>query len=454
MQDPTQRDERNRLSLWHLSWPIGIEMLLQFLMGAVDTVMVSRLGDDSVSAVGVSNQVIVSGITIFALINAGIGVVVARKWGGGLKDQARRTAVLAVQANFVMGLVASLAFLFGSSAILGYMHTPDSVVPLAESYLTVVGANTIIVLLHTVINAVVRSTGNTKSPMYITLGMNGLHLVLNYALIFGIGFFPEMGIQGTALSTTISRIAALAISGWLLWRTFRPHWVAKEWFAIDRGLLREVMRIGVPVSVTAISWGYSQVILISIVSRMGATSLASFTYIQTTQQFIWVIASAIGGGLQIRVGQLFGAGRHDEVERSLGKAIRIGTGLCLLVSAAVYLLGTPILSLFTSNSEIKEISLPILALFVGYQPLRVIGYCISGSLNVVGEARFVAAFSVLGMWVFSAGGAYVLGEMAGWGLMGVFLALLADEAVRSGAFLFRWKQRNKSLYYSRKQLSS
>ncbi|MFC5529698.1 MATE family efflux transporter [Cohnella yongneupensis] len=440
-----QQERRNTLSLWMLSWPIGIELLLQFLMGAVDTGMVSRLGDDSVSAVGLSNQVILSGMTLFSMINAGIGVVIARKWGGERKDEARRTSVLAVQANAVMGLIASIVFLFGASSILRLMGTPDSVRPLAESYLSIVGANTVIVLLHTVINTIVRNTGNTRSPMYVTLGMNGLHLALNYMLIFGVGMFLEMGIQGTAISTTISRIAALAVSVLLLWHTFRPHWVAKEWLRLDRPLLREVMQIGVPVSFTAISWGYSQVILISVISSMGAASLAAYSYIQTIQQFIWVIAAALGTGLQIRIGQLYGAAKHGEVNKSLSRATGVGVGLCLLVSAILFGMGEPILSLFTADAGIKRICLPILALFIGYQPLRVIGYCVSGSLNVVGEARFVAALSVFGMWALTAGGAYVLGVTAGWGLMGAFVALVCDEVVRSAAFLIRWRRRSRAL---------
>jgi putative MATE family efflux protein len=436
-----QPDHHRKLSIWHLSWPIAIELLLQFLMGTVDTLMVSRVGDEAVSAVGVSNQVIQSTLTIFALINAGIGIVVARKWGRGLKDDARRTSILAVQSNLVMGLIASLVFFFLGAHLLSYMHTPSEVVPYARPYLTIVGANTIIVLLHSVINAVVRSTGNTKGPMYITVGMNGLHLVLNYMFIFGAWGFPEMGIQGAALSTTISRIAAVSLSAWLLWKTFHPHWRSKEWLQFNRPLLKEVMKIGIPVSVTAVSWGYSQIIILSLISQMGAASLAAYAYTQTIQQFPWIIATAIGGGLQIRIGQLYGARRFKEVNRSLFQALWPGIGLSLAAAAAIYLGGNLILSLFTKDTAIVRISMPILALCMLWQPLRVIGFCSSGSLNVIGEAKFVAVLSVIGMWATASGGAYLFGQVAGFGLFGVYMALLLDEILRTSFFLYRWKSR-------------
>ncbi|WP_239618628.1 MATE family efflux transporter [Cohnella mopanensis] len=435
-------EQENKLSLWHLAWPIGIELLLQFLMGAVDTVMVSRIGDEAVSAVGVSNQVIQSALTVFALINAGISVVVARKWGGRLREEARKTAVLGVQANLVMGLIGSLLFFFGTSAVLRYMNTPEDVVHYASPYLTFVGSMTIIVLLHFVINAVVRSTGNTRGPMYITIGMNLLHLVLNYVLIFGALGFPEMGIQGAALSSMISRFAALLVSAWLLWRTFHPHWRMREWFKLEIPLLKEVLQVGLPVTFTAVSWGYSQIIVLALISRMGTTTLASYTYIQTIQQFTWMIAAAIGGGLQIRIGQYYGAGRLKEVDRSLAQAIWPGIALSVVVSAMIFLFGTPLMRLFTSDDAIIELSLPILAMCMLWQPLRVIGFCASNSLNIIGEAKYVAMLTVFGMWVLVSGGTYVFGISAGFGLIGVMCALILDESVRSAAFLLRWKRRS------------
>ncbi|WP_182302350.1 MATE family efflux transporter [Cohnella cholangitidis] len=435
-------EQENKLSLWHLSWPIGIELLLQFLMGAVDTVMVSRIGDEAVSAVGVSNQVIQSALTVFALINAGISVVVARKWGGGLREDARKTAVLGIQANLLMGIVGSLLFFFGTSTVLRYMNTPEDVVGYASPYLTFVGSMTVIVLLHFVINAVVRSTGNTQGPMYITIGMNVLHLLLNYVLIFGAWGFPEMGIQGAALSSMISRFAALLLSAWLLWRTFLPFWRLREWFKLEIPLLKEVLQVGLPVTFTAVSWGYSQIIVLALISRMGTTTLASYTYIQTIQQFTWMIAAAIGGGLQIRVGQFFGAGRLKEVDRSLGQAIRPGILLSLAVSALIFLLGTPIMRLFTSDPSIIDLSLPILAMCIVWQPLRVVGFCASNSLNIIGEAKYVAIITVIGMWTLVSGGTYVFGISAGFGLVGVMCALILDESFRSALFLLRWKRRS------------
>ncbi|MFD0670745.1 MATE family efflux transporter [Cohnella sp. GCM10027633] len=431
---------RDRLSLWHLSWPIAIELFLQFLMGTIDTVMVSRIGDQAVSASGISNQLITAAMTLFALISAGVSIVLAQKWGRGDLEGARRVAIIAIQANLAAGLAVSLFFAIDSGMVLDLMNTPPDVEPFAGTYLRIVGGSTLIVVLHAVVNAAIRSTGNTRGPMYISVGMNVVHLVLNWLLIFGHGGFPELGIEGAAYSTVISRLAALAFAGWLLWKTFQPTWQWREWLMIDRAILREVMRIGVPVSLTAVSWGFSQVVILRLVSDMGSDRLAAYAYLQTIQQWPWIAASAIAGGLGIRVSQLYGAGEHAEMYASLRRGIVPGMALVVFVSGLIYLLGDEVLSLFTSSSDIIGIAMPILALTIGWMPLRTIGLLASTSLNAVGEARSVGYMSVFGMWVLAAGGAYWLGDLAGYGLLGVFVAAVIDEIVRSSFFIWRWRR--------------
>lgn len=429
-----------RISLWYLSWPIAIELSLQFLMGTIDTVMVSRIGDQAVSGAGISNQVITAAMTLFALINAGVSVVLAKKWGSGELGAARKVAVIAIQANMAAGLALSMIFSFGKGMALDLMNTPADVRPFAGAYLGIVGGSTIVVVLHAVVNAAIRSTGNTKGPMYISIGMNAVHLILNWILIFGHAGFPELGIEGAAYSTVWSRLVVLMISGWLLWRTFHPAWQWRDWISLDRGLLREVMRIGVPVSLTAVSWGFSQIVIIRMVSEMGSDRLAAFAYLQTIQQWPWIAASAIGGGLAIRVSQLSGAGKYQEMYDSLRRGILPGMALVAFISGLVYLLGDEVLSMFTSSAGIKEIAMPILALTIGWMPLRVVGLLSSTSLNAVGDAKAVGLMSVFGMWALAAGGAWLLGDYAGWGLLGVFLAAVMDEIVRASFFLWRWRR--------------
>ncbi|MBB3109545.1 putative MATE family efflux protein [Paenibacillus phyllosphaerae] len=444
----------NKLGLRHLSWPIGIELLLQFLMGTVDTLMVSRIGDNAVSAVGVSNQVLQTAMTLFTVINAGAGAILARMWGARNWEATRRTAAIAIQINVAFGLAGGLFFLFASGQVLRMMQVPGDVFEYAHSYLSIVGGGMMIVTLHLVVNALIRNTGNTKGPMVITIGMNVLHLLLNYVLIFGVGLFPAMGVEGSAISTVVSRAAALALSIVLLWRSFEPRMTRQDWFSWDRSLLKDIVGIGLPVSVTAMSWGFSQIVLLSVIASLGANALASYTYIQTIQQFPWMIAAAVGSALSIQIGQWYGASQHQLVYR--GPLRAISAGLILIATAAVliWIGGEPIMSMFTSNADIIALSLPLLGLCIIWQTLRVIPFCLSNALNIVGSARPVAILSVIGMWLVSTGGAYWFGAVLGWGLPGVLLAMMLDEVLRGSFFVYQWFRRQRRLVGSLEQALS
>lgn len=429
------------LSIWPLSWPIGIELLLQFMMGTIDTLMVSRIGDNAVSAVGVSNQVIQTVMTLFTVVNAGAGAIIARMWGAGDWARARQTAAIAIKVNLAFGAAGGLFFAFASGSVMKLIGVSSEVRHDGITYLSTVGGGIVIVTLQLVINALIRNTGNTKGPMLITIGMNVLHLAMNYVLIFGVGVFPELGVEGTAISTLVSRMTALGFSFWLLWQSFEPRMTKRDWLQTDRRLFRDIVGIGLPVSVTAMSWGFSQIVLLAIIASFGPNALAAYTYVQTIQQFPWMMTSAIGSALGIQVGQWYGAGALRRVYRGPYRAIAAGTAIALGASLAIWFAANPILRLFTGQEAIVKLCLPLLGICILWQSMRVNAFCLSTSLNIVGGARPVAMLSVIGMWLIATGGAYLFGVEAGWGLTGVIFAAILDEAVRGSYFAWCWIRR-------------
>ncbi|GMK40983.1 MATE family efflux transporter [Paenibacillus sp. CCS19] len=439
----TARKSIDSLSLFALAWPIAIETLLQFLMGTVDSLMVSRLGDDAVSAVGLSNQVLQSIMTIFVLINGGAGIVIARHWGAGSLDTARRASAMALKAGMIGGALLSLLFAFGSGGIIRLMQTPSEVAPDAITYMTIIGSCVIITELNMMMTSMIRSTGNTRAPMLIAVGMNAVHLILNYGFIFGELGLPRLGIVGIGISTIVSRLLALLVSAWVLSGAFEQRFQRSDWRGFDRPILKEMMAIGLPNLGTAASWGYSQIVQLSIVSSLGAVSLAAYTYTNVIQQLPWLIGSALGVAAQIQCSQLYGGKRYDAAYRSPYRAAAAGIPLALGLAALVYSFGEEALGWFTSDADVIAKALPLLLLCLIWQPMRTWTYAITNTLNAVGEAKFVALNTVIGMWIFATGGAYVFGVLAGWGIVGVLTGLMIDEVYRAVLVGWRWSKRRK-----------
>ena len=209
-----------KYNLWLLSWPLFIELLLQFLLGTVDTLMVSRISDDAASVVGFSNQLFEALTTLFSTVASGAGILIAQKIGARQEEDARTISVIAVKAAAGIGLVLSILLLTAPRSIARLLQMPEELIPLAEIYLSIVGGSMLFTALMMTLSTVIRSTGNTKGPMFTAVVMNIIHIVLNYGFIYGEFGLPQLGLTGVSLSTMISRLLASVYLFYLIYLCF------------------------------------------------------------------------------------------------------------------------------------------------------------------------------------------------------------------------------------------
>ena len=182
-----------KLSLFLLTWPIFLEVFLFMLMGIADTFMLSALSDDAVSGVGAANQYLHIAILVLEVIGNGAAIVVSQYLGSKRFMEASKISALAVTLNLVVGLIISAGFLLFSKHMMTAMNLQGDVLTYAQSYLSIVGGA---IFLQAIINslaAIIRVHGFTKQAMFVSLGMNIIHIAGNYVLIFGKFGFPELG---------------------------------------------------------------------------------------------------------------------------------------------------------------------------------------------------------------------------------------------------------------------
>ena len=195
-------------SLWALSWPIFIELFLQFLLGTADTLMVSKVSDNAVAVVGFSSQLFNAMTVLFTVIASGAGILIAQKLGARKEEEARTIAIIGLKATFAIGIVLSLILVLFPLPIARFLQMPEELLPLAVRYISIVGGGMILTALMSTLSTVIRNSGNTRGPMYTALGMNVIHIVLNYAFIYGAFGFPQWGLTGVSISTVVSRLLA------------------------------------------------------------------------------------------------------------------------------------------------------------------------------------------------------------------------------------------------------
>jgi putative MATE family efflux protein len=444
----------SKLSLFALSWPIFIESALQVLLRTSDTFMLSKVSDEAVAAVGVSNQIILFAVLMFNCVALGSAVVVTQYLGARRYGEISKLAGSSLALNFLFGLVISGLVMLFSKPLLGIFSLDTALFHMAHQYLMIAGGALIIQALLSVVTALIQSHGHTKQTMLVSLGMNILNIIGNYLVIYGPWGFPKLGVMGVAISTAIAQLIGLLINLWLLRRAAGVFIRWNDLLSWSRELVSKVLRIGLPSSVVSLSYSANQFVTTAFISSLGTSLMATKIYTQNIIFFVMILAVSLGRGGQIIVGHLIGEGEQEKAY----KQVFLNLSRSMLITlAAVCILAffrVPLLKLFTDDHSIVALGAALLLLSFLLEPGRNFNIIIERSLQASGDARYPMIISVIVTWLFSVPFTYLLGIHMGYGLYGIWIAFIVDEWLRGLILWLRWRSRawqQKSLVQIHKQ---
>ncbi|MDX1806595.1 MAG: MATE family efflux transporter [Paenisporosarcina sp.] len=437
---------KGKLNLFNLTWPIFLEVFLFMLMGIVDTFMLSALSDDAVSGVGAANQYIHIAILVLEVVGTGAAIVVSQYLGSKRYIEASKISATAVTLNLAMGLLMSVGYFVFARSMMQAMNLQGDVLVYAEQYLSIVGGA---IFLQAIINslaAIIRVHGWTKQTMYVSLGMNIIHVVGNYVLIFGKFGFPELGVQGAAISSIFSRFLALIVFFWLLYQAVEYRVKFRYYIRLSKAYIGKILHIGIPAAFEQVMYQACQIVFLYYATYLGAEALAARQYAMNISMFTFLFAIAIGMGTSIIVGRLVGANEQDEAYTRLWKSLKFALIFTLSTVTLVIVFRFQLIGLFTDNPEVIQIAASVLLLSILLETGRTMNIVIINSLRAAGDARFPVLIGVFSMVVMSLPLGYFLVFVLDMGLPGIWLAIAADEWIRGLIMYFRWKSRKWEKY--------
>ncbi|MFP3919376.1 MATE family efflux transporter [Lysinibacillus telephonicus] len=437
----TIQKPQEKLSLFHLTWPIFLEVFLFMLMGLADTFMLSAVSDDAVSGVGTANQYIHIAILILEVVGNGAAIVVSQYLGSRRFFEAARISALAVTLNLCVGLIMSAVFILSANQLMVMMNLQGPVLEHAQHYLIIVGGGLFLQAIINSLAAIIRVHGWTKQTMYVSLGMNVIHVVGNYILIFGSFGAPELGVQGAAISSVASRLIAVFIFFWLLYQVLEIKIKFEYYFTFSKEYVRKILSIGLPSAFEQILYQLCQIIFLYYVTYLGAEALAARQYANNISMFTYLFAIAIGMGTSIIVGRLVGSGEKDLAYKQLWFSVRIAIVITIAMASLVTIFREQLIGLFTTNPEVIKFGVSVLVLSLLLETGRTINITIINTLRATGDARFPVKIGFLSMVCMSVPLGYLLVFVLDMGLVGVWLAIAADEWTRAIIVLFRWRSR-------------
>lgn len=434
----------NRKTLTQLFVPICLETLLYMLAGMIDTLMLSSVGDQAVGAVGTANTYIGIFIIMFSIISSGMVAVMTQNIGAGRDGVAYQARQLGLAFNAVLGIGMSIFLFTCSGKILSIVGVAAALQEPAEIYLRTVGGACILNALIPIFSSYLRAFGFSKQPLYASILGNIINLVLNAVFLFVF----DMGVQGVAYATVISRMVNLllvVVMGTILVEAKNnPERIE------NRKVLGQIIKIGLPSAFETALYNVAMTLVIRFLNQMDAEGLnvTARSYTAQITNFSYCVGAALAQANAIMTGWRIGANEYDECDRGTKKAAIIGVIVAACVEAVFALSAGWIMQLFTDNPQMIALVQKLLFIDLFLEMGRVTNLVYGNALKTSGDAIFPVVMGAAFMFLCAVGGTYLFGIRLGFLAVGAYIGLAVDECVRAVGMFLRWrsgKWRSKGL---------
>lgn len=424
--------------LRRLIFPLIVEQFLAISVGLFDSIMVSSVGQEAVSAVSLIDGVMILIINAFTALATG-GAIVAGQYLGQKREKEGCRAVeqtVLVCAGFSL-LIMALVYI-GKEFILSVVF--GKIEPLVKAncntYLLIVAASTPFIAVQNVGGAVYRGMGNSRTPMLLSLLVNLLNLVGNSILLYGLGW----GIEGAAIPTLLSRVTGGVVMLFLLKR--RENVLRIQSYCQIRGDLAmagRIMRIGIPYGMENSMFQLGKLMLLSLITVYGTVSITANAVGNTISSFGILGGMSISYALSAVSAQCVGARDYTQVRYYTRKMLKYSYASAIALNGVIFLCMPLISAAYNLPKETADLVWKIILVqAAGVVTFWPTSFNLPNTLRASNDGSFCMVVSLLSMWIFRVGCSYFLAQ-AGFGVLGVWIAMCIDWVARSVCFVTRYR---------------
>ncbi len=433
-------------SLVLLAVPMVAEMIMESVFAVADVFWVSRLGPDAIATVGITETL----MTIIYAAAMGTSMAatatVARRIGEKDPDAAARAAVQVIGLGVcIAGVLGAIGATFAPQ-LLSLMGASDAVVATGSGFTRVLlGGNASVFLLF-LINAVFRGAGDAAIAMRTLWLANILNIALGPCFIFGLGPFPELGVTGAAVATTIGRGTGVLFQLWMLSRAGARLMLRRRHMRFEPEVMASIIRIGANGALQMLIGTTSWIGLVRILSTFGSKALAGFTVGMRVIMFALLPPWGLANAAATLVGQNLGAKRPERAEQAVWVAARVNMVLLAAIGAVFVVLAEPIVRVFSGDPDVLASGTQCLRIGALGFPFYAYGMVMTASFNGAGDTWTPTLINCFCFWLWEIPLAWVLARPVGLGSTGVYCALaVAYSTVALVAVIVfrrgRWKEK-------------
>lgn len=423
-----------------LSIPMILEMAMESLFAVVDAFFVAKVGVEAVATVGLTESVLTLVYSIAIGLSAAATAMVARRVGEGDRDAAARAGAQVILIALVMSVLIAVPGYFFAEDILRIMAHDATVSATGHQFTRLMLTANLPILLLWMLNGIFRGAGDAATAMRALWIANAVNIVLCPLFIFGIGPFPELGVLGSGVATTIGRSTGVVYQLWNLFQVgkivrlrlemMRPKWdVIASLLKLSAGSTGQYL-------IASASW----IFMISILGQIGKEVTAGYTIAIRIVIFALLPAWGMANAAATLVGQNLGAGHPDRAEKSAWRAGVFNMIFLAFVGAICLITAPSLIRIFTQQPEAVHAGSMALRILAGGYVFYGWGMILSQAINGAGDTRTPTVLNFIFFWLVETPLAALLALHLNWGQSGVYWSIVIAESGMALAAMLVFRQ--------------
>ena len=439
MEQPQQRLFSNK-QLWMLIIPLILENNLGILVGMVDGIMVSSVGEAAISAVSLVANISRVILYLFSALAAGGAIVTSQFLGAKCKEDARHSAgQLMTMAVGVSVVLSGLLLIFRRQILLLFFGQIEAdVLEAAVVYFSYSAYSYPFLALYNGCAAIMRTRGNSKVSLYVSLLRNVVNVAGNALCIYGL----KMGVEGVAIPTAISRVVGAVVMLAIVMRSdpsLRPR--MEDIFHIQPKLMGRMLRVGLPTAFESSAFQLGKVLTLGMISGFGTYQIAANSTANALTGFVVTCVASVRTASMTVIGQCVGARDETQLNYYFRKLFTIAYAIHGVVALLFLIFRYQLLGLYQNLSpETVELAAKLLSIHLCSAIfLYPVAFFIASPLRAVNDSSFPMILTIVTMVIFRLGLGRILCVELEWGAVGVWVAMVVDWAVRGICLVTRWR---------------
>ncbi len=423
--------------IFALAGPTMLEQFMQTAVQYIDTAMVGSLGTEATAAVGATGTMTWLIMGLVAAMGVGFLAFISQAFGAGEYERAKKAAAQAVFVTLTIGLLLTVVTLSLSSLIPQWMRVDPKILPKASAYFRILYFPMLFRAASIIFGTILRSVGDTKTPMRVGILMNLINVVLNYLLIYPMRtitvFSLELpmigagwGVEGAAAASAFAyMVGGVAMTIAL----FRHDSISPKGQSMkaDLSILKPCLRVAIPNLFQRFGTSLGYVVFASMINSLGDISTAAHTVANTVESAFYIPGWGMQAAAATLAGNAYGARDSERLKRIARTIVPLEIALMVLSGSLLFIFARPLVCIFSKDPEVIRLGTTVLRMVAVSEPFYGVPIVVEGMMQGVGKTTVPLVFNITGMWSIRILGTFICTVFLGLGLISAWACMIGHN---------------------------